>query len=84
MIRELNDHAALRGQTLAQMHFLGCKGSTDHQCTGRASSLSQIKDNVKSVEQTSFTSEELQKLDRFLQKSICPNLSGLRINTSNH
>ena len=37
-----------------------------------ASNLSQIKDNVKSVNQTSFSPEELQKLDRILAKINLP------------
>ena len=73
VIRELNDHAALRGQTLAQMALSWVL--RDQRITSAlvgASSLSQIKDNVKSVEQTTFTSEELQKLDRILAKINLP------------
>ena len=73
VIRELNDHAALRGQTLAQMALSWVL--RDERITSAlvgASSLSQIKDNVKSVEQTGFTSEELQKLDRILAKINLP------------
>ena len=73
VIRELNDHAALRGQTLAQMALSWVL--RDQRITSAlvgASSLSQIKDNVKSVDQTSFTSEELQKLDRILAKINLP------------
>ena len=73
VIRELNDHAASRGQTLAQMALSWVL--RDKRITSAlvgASSLSQIKDNVKSVEQTSFTSEELQKLDRILAKINLP------------
>ena len=73
VIRELNDHAALRGQTLAQMALSWVL--RDPRITSAlvgASSLSQIKDNVKSVEQSSFSSEELQKLDRILAKINLP------------
>ena len=73
VIRELNDHAALRGQTLAQMALSWVL--RDARITSAlvgASSLSQIKDNVKSVEQTGFSSEELQKLDRILAKINLP------------
>ena len=73
VIRELNDHAALRGQTLAQMALSWVL--RDPRITSAlvgASSLSQIKDNVKSVEQTGFSSEELQKLDRILAKINLP------------
>jgi len=37
-----------------------------------ASSASQILENVKSVQQTDFTSEEIQKLDRILAKMNLP------------
>ena len=73
VIRDLNDHADLTGQTLAQMALSWVL--RDQRITSAlvgASSLSQIKDNVKSVEQTSFTSEELQKLDRILAKINLP------------
>ena len=73
VIRELNDHAASRGQTLAQMALSWVL--RDERVTSAligASSLSQIKDNVKSVEQTSFSSEELQKLDQILAKINLP------------
>ena len=73
VIRELNDHAVSRGQTLAQMALSWVL--RDERITSAlvgASSLSQIKDNVKSVEQTTFSSEELQKLDRILAKINLP------------
>jgi len=73
VIHELNDHASSRGQTLAQMALSWVL--RDHRITSAlvgASSLAQIKDNVKSVEQTTFTSEELQKLDRILAKINLP------------
>lgn len=73
VIRELNDHAALRGQTLAQMALSWVL--RDERITSAlvgASSLSQIKDNVKSVENTSFTPEELKKLDRILARINLP------------
>lgn len=73
VIQELNDHASSRGQTLAQMALSWVL--RDQRITSAlvgASSLAQIKDNVKSVEQTTFTSEELQKLDRILAKINLP------------
>ena len=73
VIRELNDHAALRGQTLAQMALSWVlRDECITSALVGASSLSQIKDNVKSVEQTGFSSEELQKLDRILAKINLP------------
>jgi L-glyceraldehyde 3-phosphate reductase len=47
----------------------------DHRITSAlvgASSLAQIKDNVKSVEQTTFSTDELGKLDRILAKINLP------------
>jgi L-glyceraldehyde 3-phosphate reductase len=37
-----------------------------------ASSVAQILENVKAVNQTKFTSEELEKLDRILAKINLP------------
>jgi L-glyceraldehyde 3-phosphate reductase len=73
VIQELNDHASSRGQTLAQMALAWVL--RDHRITSAlvgASSLAQIKDNVKSVEQTTFSSDELEKLDRILAKINLP------------
>jgi L-glyceraldehyde 3-phosphate reductase len=73
VIQELNDHASSRGQTLAQMALSWVL--RDHRITSAlvgASSLAQIKDNVKSVEQTTFSTDELEKLDRILAKINLP------------
>jgi L-glyceraldehyde 3-phosphate reductase len=73
VIRELNDHAKLRGQTLAQMALSWVL--RDERVTSAligASSVAQILENVKAVNQTKFTSEELQKLDRILAKINLP------------
>jgi len=73
VIQELNDHASSRGQTLAQMALSWVL--RDHRITSAlvgASSLAQIKDNVKSVEQTTFSTDELGKLDRILAKINLP------------
>ncbi len=73
VIRELNDHAGERGQTLAQMALSWVL--RDERITSAligASSASQILENVKSVQQTDFTSEEIQKLDRILAKMNLP------------
>lgn len=73
VIQKLNDHASSRGQTLAQMALSWVL--RDHRITSAlvgASSLAQIKDNVKSVEQTTFSSDELGKLDRILAKINLP------------
>jgi L-glyceraldehyde 3-phosphate reductase len=73
VIQELNAHASSRGQTLAQMALSWVL--RDHRITSAlvgASSLAQIKDNVKSVEQTTFSTDELEKLDRILAKINLP------------
>ena len=73
VIRELNDHAVERGQTLAQMALSWVL--RDKRVTSAligASSASQILENIKSVEQTDFTSAELQKIDRILAKINLP------------
>ena len=73
VIHELNDHASSRGQTLAQMALSWVL--RDHRITSAlvgASSLAQIKDNVQSVEQTTFSTDELEKLDRILAKINLP------------
>ena len=73
VIRELNEHAGQRGQTLAQMALSWVL--RDKRITSAligASSAAQIVENVKSVQQTDFTAEELQKLDRILAKINLP------------
>ena len=73
VIRELNDHAAERGQSLAQMALSWVL--RDERVTSAligASSASQIIENVKSVNQTEFTDDELSKLDRILAKMNLP------------
>jgi L-glyceraldehyde 3-phosphate reductase len=73
VIQELNDHASNRGQSLAQMALSWVL--RDHRITSAlvgASSLAQIKDNVKSVEQKTFSSDELEKLDQILAKINLP------------
>jgi L-glyceraldehyde 3-phosphate reductase len=73
VIRELNDHALERGQTLAQMALSWVL--RDKRVTSAligASSASQIIENIKSVEQMDFSADELQKLDRILGKINLP------------
>ena len=73
MIRELNDHAKERGQTLAQMALSWVL--RDMRVTSAligASSASQIIENVKSVTRIEFSSDELRKLDRILAKINLP------------
>ena len=64
-INALNDIAQARGQTLAEM-ALAWLLSHDEVTTVLigASKTSQILDNIKAVQNTSFTAEELEAIDR--------------------
>ena len=64
-INALNDIAQARGQTLAEM-ALAWLLSHDEITTVLigASKTSQILDNIKAVQNTSFTAEELEAIDR--------------------
>ena len=73
VIRELNDHAAQRGQSLAQMALSWVL--RDNRVTSAligASSATQILENVKAVKQTAFSKDELLKIDRILAKINLP------------
>ena len=73
VIRELNDHARQRGQTLAQMALSWVL--RDNRVTSAligASSSVQILENVKAVRHTQFSVDELGKLDRILAKANLP------------
>ena len=73
VIRELNDHARQRGQTLAQMALSWVL--RDNRVTSAligASSSVQILENVKAVHHTQFSVDELGKLDRILAKANLP------------
>ena len=64
-IRALNEMAAARGQTLAEM-ALAWLLSHEEITTVLigASKTQQILDNIKAVQNTSFTAEELAEIDR--------------------
>ena len=64
-IRGLNEIAAQRGQTLAEM-ALAWILKNDLVCSViiGASSVKQLDDNLKSIRNISFTSEELEAIDR--------------------
>lgn len=66
-IQKLNEMAKKRGQSLAQMalSWILRDGKVTSVLIG-ASKTSQILDNIKSLENTSFTEEELKQID-----SIC-------------
>ena len=66
-IRKLNELAAKRGQTLAEMALAWIlkDGIVTTVLIG-ASRPSQILDNIKATENTKFTKEELDEIDRIL------------------
>ena len=63
-VRRLNEIAAERGQTLAEMALAWIlkDGAVTSVLIG-ASKPSQILDNIKAIENTSFTAEELAAID---------------------
>jgi len=68
VVRQLNDHAKQRGQTLAQMALSWVL--RDERVTTAligASKPEQIIENCKAASNTSFTDEELQKIDAILE-----------------
>ncbi len=67
MLRKLNDVAQRRGQTLAQMAvaWILRDGMVTSVLIG-ASRPEQVLENVKAVENTSFTAEELQTIDHII------------------
>ena len=65
LLKEMNDIASLRGQTLAEMALAWClKDQTITSVIIGASKVSQILDNIKSIGNTVFTDEELKSIDR--------------------
>ena len=69
-IRQLNDLAAQRGQTLAQMALAWVlrDGAVTSVLTG-ASRPEQILDNVRATQNTHFTAEELARIDRIASQA---------------
>ena len=64
-IRQLNDLAASRGQTLAEMALAwDLKDDAVTSVLIGASKTSQILDNIGALKNTSFTKEELDEIDR--------------------
>jgi L-glyceraldehyde 3-phosphate reductase len=73
VIRELNEHAGQRGQTLAQMALSWVlRDDRVSSALIGASSASQVLENIKAAKQTEFTADELAKLDRILAKTNLP------------
>ena len=65
-IRALNDLAATRGQTLAQMAIAWVL--RDERVTSAligASSVEQLEDNIAAVDRLGFTDDELAEIDRY-------------------
>lgn len=67
-IRRLHEIAEGRGQSLAQMALAWVlrDGKVTSALIG-ASRVSQIEENVKALEQSAFTAEELADIDQVLQ-----------------
>lgn len=68
-IRKLNEIALLRGQSLAQMALSWVL--RDHRITSvlvGASSINQIDNNLKAIENTSFSVEEITLIEEILAK----------------
>ena len=73
VIRELNEHAKVRGQTLAQMALSWVlRSDAITSALIGASSENQILENVQAVANLSFSEDELKKLDRILAKINLP------------
>jgi L-glyceraldehyde 3-phosphate reductase len=73
VIRELNEHAKVRGQTLAQMALSWVlRSDAITSALIGASSANQILENVQAVANLSFSEDELKKLDRILAKMNLP------------
>jgi len=67
-VRQLNDLAAERGQTLAQMSLAWVlRGGRVTSALIGASRVSQIKDNVAALNNLEFSEEELAKIDDILK-----------------
>jgi L-glyceraldehyde 3-phosphate reductase len=69
-IRALNDIAARRGQTLAQMALAWVlRNPRMTSALIGASSVAQLEDNVAAVERLDFTTDELEEIDRYATES---------------
>ena len=67
-VSQLNDLAARRGQTLAEMALAWLL--RDEKVTSvivGASSVEQLADNLKALQQTTFDEEELQSIDAIIR-----------------
>ena len=73
VVRELNELALSRGQTLAQMAlaWVLSRENVTSALMG-ASTTEQIKENLEAVKNIEFTNEELAKIDRIVAKINLP------------
>lgn len=68
-IKALNEVAASRGQTLAEMSLAWLlKDDLVTSVIIGASSVAQLADNLKATENTDFSAEELEKIKKIIQK----------------
>ena len=68
-IKALNEAAASRGQTLAEMSLAWLlKDDLVTSVIIGASSVTQLADNLKATENTDFSAEELEKIKKIIQK----------------
>lgn len=66
-LKALNSFAAERGQTLAEMSLAWVlKDDMVTSVIIGASSVNQLADNLKAIENTTFTTEELQRIEQIL------------------
>jgi L-glyceraldehyde 3-phosphate reductase len=69
-VRALNETAAARGQTLAQMALAWTLRDPRMTSTlAGASSVKQLEDNVRALDKLDFTAEELAEIDRYATES---------------
>lgn len=66
-VKQLNNLAAQRGQTLAQMALVWALQRTTSVIIG-ASRLAQIEENVKALDCVEFSADELEKINAILAK----------------
>ena len=67
-VRQLNDLAKQRGQTLAEMAIAWLlKDDRGTSVLVGASSVAQLIDNLKAVQNTAFSAEEIQMIENILQ-----------------
>ena len=67
-VRQLNDLAKQRGQTLAEMAIAWLlKDDRVTSVLVGASSVAQLIDNLKALQNTAFSAEEIQMIENILQ-----------------